>query len=152
MSNADSNPFKYFLSGGVGGVCTVLVGHPFDTIKVRLQTMPRPAPGEPPVYAGTWDCVVKTVRREGVRGFYKGMAAPIVGVAPIFAISFFGFGVGKKLLQSTENEEPTFSCFVPVHFPRFSQQLLWHPEKESNACYRFNKTQPGRRSIVGHGM
>lgn len=35
MSNADNSPFKYFLSGGFGGVCTVIVGHPFDTIKVR---------------------------------------------------------------------------------------------------------------------
>lgn len=35
MSSADSSPFKYFLSGGFGGVCTVIVGHPFDTIKVR---------------------------------------------------------------------------------------------------------------------
>lgn len=33
------NPVKYFFAGGVGGVLTVLVGHPFDTVKVRLQTM-----------------------------------------------------------------------------------------------------------------
>jgi hypothetical protein len=28
------NPVKYFLSGGFGGVCTVVAGHPLDTIKV----------------------------------------------------------------------------------------------------------------------
>lgn len=72
MSSSDSSPFKYFLSGGFGGICTVIVGHPFDTIKVRLQTMPIPAPGEKPTYSGTWDCAVKTVKREGFRGFYKG--------------------------------------------------------------------------------
>jgi solute carrier family 25 (mitochondrial carnitine/acylcarnitine transporter), member 20/29 len=44
------------------------------------------------------DCAKKTIAKEGVRGLYKGMSAPIAGVAPIFAISFFGFGVGKKLL------------------------------------------------------
>lgn len=38
---------------------------------------------------------------------FSGMAAPIAGVAPIFAISFFGFGVGKKLQQSKENEKLT---------------------------------------------
>ena len=27
------------------------------------------------------------------------MAAPIVGVAPIFALSFAGFGFGKKIVQ-----------------------------------------------------
>lgn len=29
------SPIKYFLSGGFGGVCTVVAGHPLDTIKVR---------------------------------------------------------------------------------------------------------------------
>jgi len=28
------------------------------------------------------------------------MGAPIVGVAPIFALSFFGYGVGKNLLTT----------------------------------------------------
>ena len=29
---------KAFLSGGFGGMCLTFVGHPFDLIKVRLQT------------------------------------------------------------------------------------------------------------------
>lgn len=33
MSDSVS-PIKYFLSGGFGGVCTVVAGHPLDTIKV----------------------------------------------------------------------------------------------------------------------
>lgn len=32
------------------------------------------------------------------------MTAPLTGVAPIFAMSFFGFGLGKRLQQ--KNEEP----------------------------------------------
>lgn len=28
------SPIKNFFAGGFGGICTVLVGHPFDTIKV----------------------------------------------------------------------------------------------------------------------
>lgn len=34
------------------------------------------------------------------------MAAPITGVAPIFAMSFFGYGLGKRLIQR-ENQELT---------------------------------------------
>lgn len=100
---------KNFLSGGFGGVCTVLSGHPFDTIKVRLQTMPMPKPGEAPMYAGTMDCVLKTVKLEGFRGLYKGMGAPIVGVAPIFALSFMGFGIGKKIQQTHPDQELNLS-------------------------------------------
>lgn len=106
-SENKTSPVKYFISGGFGGICTVIAGHPLDTIKVRLQTMPKPKGGEPPLYAGTWDCAKKTVKREGVLGLYKGMGAPIAGVAPIFAISFFGFGVGKRLQQTSEDQPLT---------------------------------------------
>lgn len=41
---------------------------------------------------------------QGVRGLYKGMAAPIVGVTPMFAVCFFGFGLGKKLQQRTPDD------------------------------------------------
>ena len=33
---------KNFIAGGFGGICLVLSGHPFDTIKVRMQNMPLP--------------------------------------------------------------------------------------------------------------
>ncbi|XP_070558942.1 mitochondrial carnitine/acylcarnitine carrier protein-like [Ptychodera flava] len=105
---AEISPAKNFLAGGFGGVCLVVTGHPLDTIKVRLQTQPAPAPGASPMFKGTWDCFIKTVRNEGVLGLYKGMAAPVVGVAPIFAICFFGFGVGKKLQQKNPNEPLTY--------------------------------------------
>ncbi|KAJ2940421.1 hypothetical protein O0L34_g101 [Tuta absoluta] len=103
----NSSPIKYFLSGGFGGICTVLSGHPMDTIKVRLQTMPLPKPGEAPLYRGTWDCFTKTIQKEGFRGLYKGMSAPLTGVAPIFAISFFGFGLGKRLIQKNPDQALT---------------------------------------------
>ncbi|CAH1365940.1 hypothetical protein MTP99_002245 [Tenebrio molitor] len=92
---------QYFICGGFGGICTVLVGHPLDTIKVRLQTMPIPNPGQKPLYCGTLDCLKTTIQQEGVRGLYKGMSAPLTAVAPIFAISFMGFGLGKRLLATT---------------------------------------------------
>ena len=67
-----------FAAGGVGGVCAVLVGHPFDLVKVRLQT------AEKGVYTGAVDVVRKTVAREGaVRGLYAGVSAPLVGVTPM---------------------------------------------------------------------
>ncbi|CAL7933433.1 unnamed protein product [Xylocopa violacea] len=98
---------KYFLSGGFGGICTVVAGHPLDTIKVRLQTMPVPGPNETLLYSGTIDCAKKTIAKEGIRGLYKGMGAPLCGVAPIFAISFYGFGLGKQLIRKSDNQELT---------------------------------------------
>ncbi|KAK2555995.1 Mitochondrial carnitine/acylcarnitine carrier protein [Acropora cervicornis] len=99
---------KNFLAGGFGGICCVVSGHPLDTIKVRLQTMPTPEPGQKPMFTGTLDCALKTVRKEGFLGLYKGMAAPVVGVAPIFAICFWGFNMGKKLQLKNPNDDPTY--------------------------------------------
>ncbi|XP_064605584.1 mitochondrial carnitine/acylcarnitine carrier protein-like [Liolophura sinensis] len=103
-----SQQFKDFISGGFGGICLVGAGHPLDTIKVRLQTMPKPAPGQSPMYTGTLDCALKTIRKEGILGLYKGMGAPIAGVTPMFAICFFGFGVGKKLQQKTPDQQLSY--------------------------------------------
>lgn len=107
MGSEAVSPVKYFLSGGFGGICTVVAGHPLDTIKVRLQTMPLAGPNEIPLYAGTFDCAKKTVTKEGIRGLYKGMGAPLLGVAPIFAMSFLGFGVGKRLQQKDPDDKLT---------------------------------------------
>ncbi|KAL1898753.1 hypothetical protein Cpir12675_001756 [Ceratocystis pirilliformis] len=49
------------------------VGHPFDTIKVRLQTTNATR------FSGPLQCVVQTVRNEGVIGLYKGATPPLVG-------------------------------------------------------------------------
>ncbi|CAB1315366.1 unnamed protein product [Coregonus sp. 'balchen'] len=80
------SPGKNFFAGGFGGVCLVFAGHPLDTIKVRIQTMPVPGPGESPLYRGTFDCFKQTLAKEGFKGLYKGMAAPIIGVTPMFAL------------------------------------------------------------------
>ncbi|KAH7339623.1 mitochondrial carrier domain-containing protein [Rhizoctonia solani] len=83
-----------FLSGGVGGVSAVLVGHPFDLTKTRLQTAPAGA------YTGALDVVKKTLARDGVKGMYRGMGPPLAGVTPIFAISFWAYDLGKKIVYS----------------------------------------------------
>lgn len=56
------DPIKSFLSGGVGGTSAVLVGHPFDLTKTRLQTAP------PGTYTGGLDVVKKTIARDGIKG------------------------------------------------------------------------------------
>ena len=84
-----------FVAGGFGGVCTVIVGHPFDLVKVRLQT------AEKEVYSGAMDVVRKTLAREGpMRGLYAGVSAPLAGVTPLTAVSFWGYGVGKHLVDT----------------------------------------------------
>lgn len=96
-SRAILTSVKQLVAGGVGGICLVLAGHPMDTIKVRIQTMSTPAPGERPQFGGTFDCVSKTFRNEGLKGFYRGMFAPLIAATPINAVCFFGYGLGVRL-------------------------------------------------------
>ena len=42
---------------------------------------------------------------QGFRGLYRGMLAPLMGVTPMFAISFWGYGIGKKI-QQTRPDDP----------------------------------------------
>jgi solute carrier family 25 carnitine/acylcarnitine transporter 20/29 len=82
---------KSFLSGGFGGMCVVFVGHPLDTIKVRLMTDTKHE------FKGAMDCFRKTIARDGFFGLYAGMSAPLVAVTPIFAVYFWGFDKGKDI-------------------------------------------------------
>jgi solute carrier family 25 carnitine/acylcarnitine transporter 20/29 len=65
--------YKGFVGGVFSGIAKLSVGHPFDTIKVRLQTSTSTQ------FAGPLDCLLKTVRNEGFLGVYKGASPPLVG-------------------------------------------------------------------------
>ena len=60
---------KNVVAGTVAGIAVCLVGHPFDTLKVRLQTQPI----NNPIYAGVVDCFYKTLKWEGIGGLYRGV-------------------------------------------------------------------------------
>ncbi|KAI1876699.1 uncharacterized protein JN550_000771 [Neoarthrinium moseri] len=86
---------RSFAAGGFGGICAVIVGHPFDLVKVRLQT------AESGVYKSAIDCVRQSIARDGLRrGLYAGVSAPLVGVTPMFAVSFWGYDLGKQIVSS----------------------------------------------------
>jgi solute carrier family 25 carnitine/acylcarnitine transporter 20/29 len=73
-----SAQIRSLAAGGFGGVCAVIVGHPFDLVKVRLQT------AEKGVYSSAIDVVRKSIARDGLkRGLYAGVSAPLVGVTPM---------------------------------------------------------------------
>jgi solute carrier family 25 carnitine/acylcarnitine transporter 20/29 len=64
-------------------------------VKVQLQAA-RAVPGS----AGpTATSVARSIiKRDGVRGLYRGMSAPLLGVTPIFAVNFWAYDVAKRML------------------------------------------------------
>merc|ERR1712093_107873 len=113
-------------AGGFGGVCAVIVGHPFDLVKVRLQTAERG------VYSSALDVVRKSVARDGLRrGLYAGVSAPLVGVTPMFAVSFWGYDVGKSLVRKystvTDNQFSVGQVAAAGFFSAIPMTLITAP-------------------------
>ena len=94
-----STPVVDYLAGVAGGIAVCFVGHPFDTVKTRLQTSPSG------FYQGTMDCVRKTIRKEGISGFYAGVMSPLAGQMFFRAFSFMTFHQSVKMLKSSHQDE-----------------------------------------------
>ncbi|KAG0636463.1 mitochondrial carrier domain-containing protein [Tuber brumale] len=69
----EHSPYRGFVAGLFSGAAKLAVGHPFDTVKVRMQTSTSAQ------FKGPLDCLLKTIAKEGSRGLYKGATPPLVG-------------------------------------------------------------------------
>ncbi|EGG10432.1 uncharacterized protein MELLADRAFT_115405 [Melampsora larici-populina 98AG31] len=70
------------LSGGIGASSV----YPINLVRTRLQAQGTSA--HPATYRGIGDCVERTWRKEGFRGFYKGLAPSLFKVMPAVSISW----------------------------------------------------------------
>jgi solute carrier family 25 (mitochondrial carnitine/acylcarnitine transporter), member 20/29 len=106
-----SSSYKGFVAGIFSGIAKLSVGHPFDTIKVRLQTSERTQ------FRGAGDCVLQTLRKEGVKGLYKGATPPLVGWMAMDSIMLGSLTLYRRLLQE--------HVFVhPIWRPQFAVETL----------------------------
>ena len=105
-----------FGAGCVGGAVGIGVGHPFDTIKVRLQN---DTAGH---FKGANDVLKQTVRQEGASGLFKGIETPLISSLPIQAIIFGIYGVClRRIGQYTrEGIDPADGL------PSADLQPIWH--------------------------
>lgn len=80
--------------GSIAGVAICLIGHPFDTIKTRMQV--------------TNQTLTKTVqsliKKEGPRAFYKGLSSPLYSLPLINSIVFGTYASTKKLLEINNSD------------------------------------------------
>ncbi|PBP19072.1 mitochondrial carrier protein [Diplocarpon rosae] len=94
MAEKEKSPSNYrgFVAGVASGVAKLSVGHPFDTIKVRLQT------SDSTRFSGPLQCLMQTIRKEGVAGLYKGATPPLVGTP---AVNFWAGGLSAQFFWIT---------------------------------------------------
>jgi len=88
-----------FIGGLCGGSLECLSGHPFDTVKVRMVTS-----GEA---EGMYSTMASIVRNEGFCGLYRGVQAPLSGLAFLNACIFLSYGQASKLAADLTNSQQT---------------------------------------------
>lgn len=71
-------------AGSIGGASQVILGQPFDIVKVRMQNQTKTSP----LYTSSLHCSKSILLNEGPTAFYKGTIAPLVGVAFCTSLQF----------------------------------------------------------------
>ena len=80
--------------------------YPFDTVKVRLQTLSASSASAAEIgFAGPMDCIIKTWKNDGFMGFYRGLSSPVIGAAFEAAVLFSSFGQMTYLMTGTKLPE-----------------------------------------------
>ncbi|XP_030068736.1 solute carrier family 25 member 48 isoform X1 [Microcaecilia unicolor] len=87
-----------FVAGWIGGITSVMVGHPLDTVKTRLQV------GKG--YGSTLNCICTVYRNESVAGFFKGMSFPLASIAFYNSVVFGVFSNTQRLISQHRYENP----------------------------------------------
>ncbi|KAI4600617.1 hypothetical protein LQW54_010635 [Pestalotiopsis sp. IQ-011] len=71
--------YRTQVSASSASVLSTITAFPLDSVKTRLQTYP---------YNGFSHCVSKTYQSEGIRGFFRGVTAPLASVTLVRTVSF----------------------------------------------------------------
>ncbi|CAL1614339.1 unnamed protein product [Knipowitschia caucasica] len=80
-----------FIAGWIGGASSVVVGHPLDTVKTRLQA------GQG--YKNTLHCVLSIYRKESAMAFFKGMSFPLASITVYNSVVFGFFSNAQRLIS-----------------------------------------------------
>ncbi|PVU98930.1 hypothetical protein BB559_001150 [Furculomyces boomerangus] len=89
-----------FAAGIASGATKLVVGHPFDTIKVRMQVE-----GGLGRFSGPMDCLISTIKREKFRGLYKGALPPLIGWSIMDAVQLGSLSNARLILQGGDKSK-----------------------------------------------
>ncbi|KAI9205806.1 mitochondrial carrier domain-containing protein [Polychytrium aggregatum] len=98
--------------GAIAGVIGTSIIFPLDIVKTRLQNQ-RPGPDGLPQYRGAVDCFKQIVRKEGVRGLYRGLLPNLIGICPEKAIKL---AVNDAVREHFAEQLQIDADHIPVHY------------------------------------
>lgn len=105
--NDNSRVIKDLLAGTAGGIAQVLVGQPFDTTKVRVQTASHPT--------SATEVLRKLWVHEGPMALYKGTLTPLIGVGACVSMQF-GVNEAMKRYFHSKNVDSSSILTLPQYY------------------------------------
>ncbi|XP_040569151.1 mitochondrial ornithine transporter 1 [Lepeophtheirus salmonis] len=111
------------LSGSLAGCSNVLIGLPFDTLKVKMQTYPL-------VYPTFSSAFIKTFKNEGIlKGFYSGYGPSLAANVGENAVLFYAYGwcrecVLPNFFGVSSNASPIWNAIAGSMASTFSSLVL----------------------------
>ncbi|KAL3476873.1 Anp1-domain-containing protein [Aspergillus californicus] len=106
-TSSSKRDYKGFVAGVFSGIAKLSASGRFDTVKVRLQT------SKDGHFKGPLDCVLQTVRKEGVAGLYKGATPPLVGWMVMDSVMLGSLTLYRRLLLENVFSNPTIRSLTP---------------------------------------
>ncbi|OBT59376.1 hypothetical protein VE04_00481 [Pseudogymnoascus sp. 24MN13] len=128
--------YKGFIAGVFSGITKLAdtdtaraVGHPFDTIKVRLQT------SKSSQFNGPLQCLMQTIANQGVAGLYKGATPPLIGWMFMDSVMLGSLTFYRKFLHQN-----VFTPPLAATPSSFAALPIGHEQK------------PHKLPVIGHAM
>ncbi|KAG5297950.1 mitochondrial carrier protein [Histoplasma ohiense] len=116
-SKGNRKEYKGFVAGVFSGIAKLGVGHPFDTIKVRLQTT------KSSHFSGPLDCLLQTVRNEGPRALYKGATPPLMGWMVMDSVMLGSLTIYRRFLFEHVSSNKQLRRLIPFASDKVPDRL-----------------------------
>lgn len=124
------------------GIAGLLVGHPFDTIKVHMQTQDV----KNPQYRNMFHCMKTMIAKDSVRGLYRGMSSPMLGISAVNAIVF---GVYGNIQRMSSNPNSYTSLFFAGSMAGLAQTIITSPMELAKTRLQIQMNKIGATKFKG---
>ncbi|KAI9292401.1 mitochondrial carrier [Neoconidiobolus thromboides FSU 785] len=102
-----SENLVHALSGAGGGIISLFLTYPLNTVSQRLQVQ-RSSSSAP--YKGTYDAIAKIFKEEGLNGLYAGLDSALFGIALTNAVYYYFYEWTKAGFEKA-NRRKTVTTF-----------------------------------------
>ncbi|EIN06196.1 carnitine/acyl carnitine carrier [Punctularia strigosozonata HHB-11173 SS5] len=150
------DPTTDFIAGTVAGAAGLVVGYPFDTVKVRFQN-----PELSSKYRSTFQSLITITREERFTGLFKGITTPLATCALLNGVVFASYRFLMKAQLSHEDDVPTLwqvglagagSGIISALVTTPTELIKIHQQNHVDPAFRPNALDVARQIVRQHGV